>query len=185
METGIAAGHLVGMLEASGVTSERIGRALERFSELPDNEELDMGGGVVVRRTSIDTISPNLSSNLVDERWPALAALEYLTFTVGSLVLGEACDPLRSFVQGGDLPDGIVVERLLDRTYEPMHAMHWSQGDESLDFYVRLFRSIVFCVRLKWIRVRNALPAYVEELDTGKSLLSNSGLEGPFIVLNP
>lgn len=61
----------------------------------------------------------------------------------------------------------------------------WSQSDEGLDFYVRLFGAVVFRVRLKAIRVRKPLPAYIQELDTGKSLLSDNGLAGPFTVLNP
>lgn len=185
METGMATGHLEGMLQANGVSSEEIESALDRFSALADGEDLDMGGGIVVRKTSIEKVSPYLSSSLVDERWPALAALEYLAFTVGSLVLDEACNPIRSYVQGGDLPDSVVVERLLDSIYEPAHGMYWSRSEESLDFYVRLFRAVVFRVRLKEIRIRSeSLPTYIEQLDTGKSLLSTEGLQGPFTILN-
>lgn len=139
-------------------SSQDIQTALERFSDLPDGEDLDIADGLIVRKTSVDRVTPDLSSDLVGERWPALAALEYLAFTVGSLVLDEACAPLRSYVQGGELSDEIGVERLLDRKYEPAHAMYWSQSEASLDFYVQLFRAVVFRVRLKPIRIKSSFP---------------------------
>lgn len=115
-----------------------------------------------------------------------MVALEFLTLSVGTLVLDDVCNPLRSFARNdGETPVGVSVDRYFDRGYEPRHALYWMHSDDSLEFHARLFGAIVFRVTIDLFRLRGPTAAYVEELETGMSLLSQDGLGGRFYVMNP
>lgn len=113
-------------------------------------------------------------------------ALEFLAFFCPEASFGENLVGAREFVSGAEQPTMLSVERgvPVSREYSPMHVLGARATPASIQIRVSLFRYIVFTVTFEGLTLAGPIPAYADQLATGKSLLSDDG--GDFFrVLNP
>lgn len=183
--SALAHNHLEKQLRAMGVGDDQIKAELARFSQLPDGELQVLAPGLEVRRFAVDSLQPRLTGQLVEDRWPTLAALEFLTLNLKAPVLSAYFEPVREFIFGDVPPSTLSVERLTTGRYAPFHGLRWLRGDNEIRCYVHLFGWLVFRVTFSRVRMEGPLAAYVEQLDTGKSLLAPDGESDMYQILNP
>ncbi len=84
---------------------------------------------------------------------------------------------------GGSKSHILQIERLQSRSgYGPFHRLAIQSGDREIAVLISLFGWLVFRFTLSKVVYGGPCPTYVEELDTGRSLLAP---KDTFYHLNP
>lgn len=142
-DTSEAKKILDGMSEKEG-TGKLEKEVLKIYSDIPSNIELQVAAGVSIRKIEIEEIIPKTGTNFIEDRIPTSLALNFLYFWFGNQMLQTQFDGVREFIRGSGPPRNISIERLMGKSYRPLHRFVIVPRESSLITYVCFFEWIVY-----------------------------------------
>ena len=80
----------------------------------------------------------------MDDRVTTSIALNFLYFWLGNQLLKVQFDRIRDFIRGGGKPENLLIERLRNKSYKPLHRFVIAPGESHLITYVCFFEWIVY-----------------------------------------
>lgn len=123
----------------------KLGKELvEIYNEMPFNVKTELSGELSIKKVEIEKIIPELKGNLMDDRVPTSIAMNFLYFWLGNQLLKAQFDGIRDFIRGGVKPGKLLIERLMSKSYKPLHRFVITPEESHLITYVSFFEWIVF-----------------------------------------
>jgi len=175
------------ILQKEGYSEEEIAKKIELFQELENDKVIFLSKSLKVVKRSINLPSPDLKVPILDERFIALVAYEYLSLSIGNLILHRKLDFVREFIKDGKRSEYLSIDRGATRSYEPWHSIHPEFLETKAIINIILFGWLFFKVHFNLGPPKIPCPdlVYLEYLKGKKIFFANSVEEGRRGIFHP
>jgi hypothetical protein len=133
---------------------------------------------MTVANFSIRSIYPSLEGPLLDEKFIALMAYEFLSLLLGNLVYDDRLDFVRQFIKEGIKTNKLFIKNLTSEKYGALHVIYPELSETEIIINIILFRWLVYEIHIKVsIKDFNVLSSdfvYVEDLKNRNTLIAES-----------
>jgi hypothetical protein len=174
VDTSEAPKRLSDILKKHDFPESQIVNWQQKFEFLQEEDLLELPSGDKFIKRKTPPLHPELSLQRLDERLLVLIAFEFLGLLIGDQILYNEFDPIRQYLQGIRMPEGISVEHLSGGKYESLHALLIEPRDGYTQVKVRFFRWLTFRVTFHNIDYQGKDCVYFEDLKTPKSLFAST-----------
>jgi hypothetical protein len=162
------------MLKKDGLTEEEINNRLKIYQESENEVDIQLSETIRVAKKQLSEPFPSLLGLLINDRTLVLIAFEFLSLLIGDLIYENRFNHIRDFINEGKENENILVERLGDRHYSPLHKIYSEFKGNEIVINIVLFRWLFFKVYFKNVPIEVEDRVYILDLTNGKSLFAKS-----------
>ena len=175
-DTKKAVRSLKKILQKEGLTEVEIADKIQLFQELEDDRVISLSEGLKVVKRSIKSPFPSLKGPLLDEKFVALMAYEFLSLAIGNLITHRKLDFIRKFIKEGEKSQNLNIEHLMTRCYEPHHTIYPEFLETQVIININLFGWMLYEIHLHLGSPKIPSPdlVYLEDLKNKRTRLAKS-----------
>ena len=159
-------------LRRRGSDEGHIAQALRTFDHTPENEKVQVAGGLRIVKWAITRVEPDFTkARPMDPLIPVKVAFEFLALHLGTAIYenGPPFLEIRGILRSGALkPDFVKVDRLSSNKYEPFHGICFEGNNPYAKVQIRFFGWLAFRVHFLHLAVGGPRFIYTHRLDTCK-----------------
>lgn len=184
-DTGEAKKRLRKTLGKQGFSTAEIENLVARLDQLKDDQALQIPDGSVFVKRTTPAMKPQVGTEFVDERLPALIAYEFLALLLGKAIYDHYFDEIREYIRTGERTARCTVQRMGAEKYGTFHALDLQTGQDDCVIFVRFFRLLVFSVHFSKFPYLGIDGVYLEDVKEKKSFVAKSRIDasqGKFYV---
>lgn len=164
------------ILQKEGCSEEEIAKKIESFQELENDKVIFLSKSLKVVKRSINLPFPDLKVPILDERFIALVAYEYLSLAIGNLILHSKLDFVRKFIKDGEKSENLNIEYFTTRYYESSHTIYPDFLETKIIMNIGLFGWLLYKVHINLGGPKLKCPdiVYLEDLKNKRTLFAKS-----------
>lgn len=162
------------ILKKDGLSKDEIEDKINTLKKSDENEIIQLSKNKVVGNFSTGPIYPSLEGPLLDEKFIALIAYEFLSLLLGNLIYDKRFDFIREFIKEGRKSDKLNIESLSSEKYGAFHTIYPKLLETEVIINIILFRWLVYEVQIKGFNLSCSDYVYVEDLKNKKTLIAES-----------
>lgn len=168
------------ILLKEGYSEEEIAEKIKLLQELENDKVIFLSKSLKVVKRSINSPFPDLKGSILDERFFALIAYEYLSLAIGNLVLHHKLDFVRKFIKDGERSENLNINPGITRAYKPYHSIHPEFLETKVVINIIMFGWLFYKVHfnLGSPKIQSPDIVYYEDLKNKKTLFAKSVEEG-------
>lgn len=175
-DTRKCARNIKNMLLKEGYSEDEIANKIKLLQELENDKEIFLSKSLKVVKRAIKSPLPNLKGPILDERFIALVAYEYLSLVIGNLILHHKLDFVRKFIKDGEKSENLNIEYFTTRCYEPSHTIYPEFLETKVIMNINLFGWLLYKVHINLGGPKLKCPdiVYLEDLKNKRTLFAKS-----------
>jgi len=166
------------MLKKDRLSEDEIAVKINTLKKSNENKFIQLSKTKVVGNFSTGPIYPSIEGPLLDEKFIALMAYEFLSLLLGNLVYDSRLDFVREFTKEGTKSDRLFIENLNSEKYGALHLIYPELSETEVIINIILFRWLVYEVHIKVnIKDFNVLSSdfvYEEDIKNRNTLVAES-----------
>lgn len=170
--------HIGKALRKAGIDDQDIQARLSHFDAAPENLPITIGEGLSAVKWSIESLTPALDGDFMDDLVLLKIAYEFLACHLYTAIYHTSPDlaELRGALAGKSEKCGFYhVDRLHAGRYQPLHGLALEAAHPYVTVHVRLFGWIAFRVHLPRVAFEGWRLIYTCQLDTGEESWARLG----------